>query len=56
MKKIIEGKIEYESKIYGFYCINNILTLIPDENLVVKENLTTDLDGKIDYRNTKYIL
>ena len=33
MEKIIEGKIEYESKKYGFYYINNILTLIPDENL-----------------------
>ncbi len=33
MEKIIEGKIKYESKKYGFYYINNILTLIPDENL-----------------------
>ena len=33
MEKIIEGKIEYESKKYGFYYINNILTLIPDEDL-----------------------
>lgn len=33
MEKIIEGKIEYESKKYGFYYTNNILTLIPDENL-----------------------
>lgn len=33
MEKIIEWKIEYESKKYGFYYINNILTLIPDENL-----------------------
>ena len=33
MEKIIEGKIEYESKNYGFYYINNILTLIPDEDL-----------------------
>lgn len=34
MEKIIEGKIEYESKKYGFYYTNNILTLIPDERLV----------------------
>lgn len=33
MEKIIEGKIEYESKKYGFYYINNILTLIPDDDL-----------------------
>lgn len=33
MEKIIDGKIEYKSKKYGFYYINNILTLIPDENL-----------------------
>lgn len=33
MEQIIEGKIEYDSKKYGFYYINNILTLIPDEDL-----------------------
>lgn len=33
MEQIIEGKIEYNSKKYGFYYINNILTLIPDEDL-----------------------
>ena len=33
VEKIIEGKIEYKSKNYGFYYINNILTLIPDEDL-----------------------
>ena len=33
MEQILEGKIEYNSKKYGFYYINNILTLIPDEDL-----------------------
>lgn len=33
MEQIIEGKIEYNSKKYGFYYINNILTLIPDDDL-----------------------
>lgn len=33
MENIIEGKIEYESKKYGFYYLNNILTLIPDDSL-----------------------
>lgn len=32
-QEIIEGKIEYESKKYSFYYINNILTLIPDKDL-----------------------
>ncbi len=33
MEKIIEGKIEYNNEKYGFYYINNILTLIPDNAL-----------------------
>lgn len=33
MKEIIEGKIDYENKKYGFYYADNILTLIPDEKL-----------------------
>lgn len=33
MEEIIEGKLEYGTKKYAFYCINNVLTLIPDEEL-----------------------
>lgn len=54
MEKIIEGKIEYESKNYAFYYINNILTLIPDEELeeVWKNMFKSQKERTIDHNLT----